>query len=434
MSGAFDWPPGGCCCEVSGYFDVWSNTVQPQPGDRRLVRYSSLREDAAVIKSDDPNSIDWFIEPEDATDLRQYLQTATGFPAFGNRVWVTKLYNVEQSAVGHLALYDTVTKQELFDAPNQALPRMTTYADDGPGFGTGGPHAGKGATSQTMVANWDTQFLTTVNDQGQVLRVAAGPGTAASGIVRCLAWRNWPDGAGVLTGRVMRGAISVASGQLIIANPQFVTPFGFDLMMYDSSPTHWAAVVKNVSTNVYSLIIDGVTVKTLNATYSGVTPGFGPFGEPHACHPHETLGDGWVGVPMLRTSGNALVDPAHPWYIQFYKDGAPSWSIVAPWPHLSAPPRIDHSGDRWIYINDLSNANGAGGISPTVFHSIPNRWKHDGSQSWRSGVLNGNTTIPDGRMPFAQIEIGYWGGTSTLAVVQNSAAIENALPLDFPPS
>lgn len=455
MSGAFDWSPGGCCCDGGGWFDLWSWDTLTTTGN--FVRHTTLRPNGRSLffDSDDPDAINWYMEPGGLPQVTSYGQTATGFPAFGPRVWVQAIRGAGSIGdTAHLILFDTVTRLPLFSLKTTFF---AFHESNWLGSALSGVQTAISAVSQTKMASYGgSGQLTTCDDAGNLVTVPAAqqwPGPFPHNpteSVLFFAKRNWPDGIGSRlngsTTSLIRGDVSVSGAFLRILDPQTVRSSStsqLSWVSYDSSPTQWAGVIREVAGAVtsYHLYIDGALVKTLTSPVAYV-PARGPFGEVHVCHPHEDegIGDGWVAVPELHTSSGAIVDPNKPWRIIFYKNGAQNWILSADWPaQKDYPPRVAASGDRWVYIDDQQTLFASHQVVHTI--PIPDHWKHDGSQHWRTGEMNAafTTTIPDNGgvggqfSPTTKLFPGYAGRTF-YSVVQNSAAIGNALPANFPPS
>lgn len=480
---AFDWSPGGCCCVESGWFDVWMTATQG-----KLERLTTLRPISGGnwnVTSAAAGQIDWFIPYVVPNQTPLVSTTATGFPAFGGRVWSIESRATPSSGT-YLACYDSVTRTQLFAVPwngkSGVLTPYTMFTQFNPGFNVNG----RFATSQTGAGDYDgASTLTTVSSTGVVTTTTGSPASVTTGpisnqvteTVNCFSWRNWPRGAGSRTRRVngqiveselFYGDIIATGSALTIINRQpavstAVNGTLYEWVAFDSSPTHWVGIV--IKRPPFSfpqpppkiqLIINFQLI--VEYDYIETAPGHssqsGPvryFGEPHVCHPHETLGDGWIAVPtlpyyQLPTTGSPIgiqEDPTHSWKIVFYKNGVESWRTPAQWPtstlppdqwnavqrEQAFPPQVHHSSDRWIYVDDLT-----WGKRSAV---IPDHFRHDGSASFRTGKFQANGTIlPDQFNPpnVGRIAVNFTPVLHFRSVVQNSSEIPGGLPLEWPPA
>ncbi len=225
----------------------------------------------------------------------------------------------------------------------------------------------------------------------------------------------------------------------------------FTLSAFDSSPYAWAALIQRdytqgviesapgtyaLSGPSYSktqLVINGTVVWSHTAGENFTTGDITGLRGLHVCHPHETLGDGWVAVTAAINEpyAEAGVNPSTQVFrIVVFKDGGEVWRS----PQMRAtgnsfqPPTISNSGDRWLYATYPETNS-----DPTY---IPyDHFRHDGSAMWKSGQLNaaGTDTIPDPHL-FSQQAFRYFPFSKSQAVVQNSSALGNGLPAEWPPN
>ncbi len=286
----------------------------------------------------------------------------------------------------------------------------------------------------------------------------------------CLAWRDAPIGAGSETivyaprspdlpypspaisvtneSRLYIGIVSVVGGKLTVAKNVVLESFDtieigegahnlpvttYRWVQFDQCYGHWAGVVERSivggptpSTSLL-VLIDGGIAKTFDLPGgSSSFPYADLVGSIHVCHPHETLGDGWVAVPVLTNT-----NPALPWEIIVYKDGSESWRMP-PMKDVFAPgrfrPFVSQSGDRWLYVPDLQNTE-------TSYHPF-DHFRHDGSAMWITGQLNpaGTDTLRDAHSPGAFGVQSWLTVLQGFAVVQNSNQLGHGLPLEWPPA
>jgi hypothetical protein len=222
---------------------------------------------------------------------------------------------------------------------------------------------------------------------------------------------------------------------------------------FDSSPTHWVGVVyKEIESYAicglngcgtpldcgeksYQLYIDGALVQEIKINDSTVgSIGQIFWGEPYVCHPHETLGDGWIAVPTKiyleypsDTHSGILADPSNPWRIIIYKDGQIAWEMPPDPKLVGLMPRIVQSSDRWLYVGgDPTRGMGDAEID---------HYRHDGALSFRTGQLQSDCTIvPDPHLlPTMFRPKGWIQVTKQTAVVQNSNDIPLTIPAIVPP-
>lgn len=485
---AFDWSPGGCCCEATkGWFDYFDNQLLGRNG-KVAVRHSTLRPYGATgtfgpnpisFNSADPTSgVDWFFPIDPSLNASQ-SPSAIGFPAFGTRWWQTEIRGTQGAFI---ILYDGAGNRpaEVLVWP---IPPSTgePYQDFGPTVGGFDPSilvTGRsqlnlsGACSQDLLVSYfENTFgidgvLSGIRPEGTGLHTLNAAGeytfqptpnghtrTVTSGSysvtnrVDSMAWRNAPkacgsensydSGTGYTTSRLYIGNVSVSNGTLQCDGETVMSASGnvndhssttFSWVCFDSSPTHWAGVILKSSalTNSLLLVVDGTVIRTHEAGDY--------YREVHVCHPHETLGDGWIAFsgmdytiyPCPNHPEGVLRDPAHPWTIIVYKDGAEKWRAPGQWP-VNYVPLVDWSSDRWLYVSDKTTDE----LPP---NPPKDHFKHDGSMYFRGGSLSvdGTTTISDPHVvsPFFGKE---WINVQRNgAIVQNSSAMPGTLPADFP--
>lgn len=140
MASAFDWSPGGCCCEPpGGCFDVYGivqtpngESASPHPGG--LTRYGVMWPD----RLETPPTLDltasgyhaknrtgWSIPPDVplANPSGHYsLGTLCGSPEKGDYVW--SIEKRSETVAQHVVLYDAAAKRELFAIPTDNTPAI----------------------------------------------------------------------------------------------------------------------------------------------------------------------------------------------------------------------------------------------------------------------------------------------------------------------
>lgn len=448
---------------MSGWFDVYFGTKAG-----KLTRLTTLRPITPNYpwdwSSDDLGAIDWSIPYFDANGSPTINGTFTGFPAFGGKVWTIE-NRFTPSSHRYVVQYDSLLRSIVSEVevpfafgtqPQMQVRALPLIVEQPAGILE---QTDRGATSQTTLAIYS---VSSSPPAGTLHLVTGGQYTTTSAAYRfttgnteqgvtCFAWRNWPRGAGYLKtvngfstsiSQLYIGDIIVQNGHLDLANKQIVISGSngttYDWLSFDSSDTHWAGAVRkfNELTQAASLLlmIDGQIITE--------TPYTGPsvaatgiqyaeanyYGEPHVCHPHETLGDGWVAIPTNSYTFSSG-DSSKRWEIVVYHNGVEAWRTGRLWPYVANnseqnhAPIVNHSSDRWLYVDNFDTQN--------YTSIIPDHWKHDGSQKWITGKLTaGGTTTLD------HITAGGVGRVQVnhnRAVVQNSIALGNSLPLDFPP-
>lgn len=464
--GAFNNSPGGCCCGTNaGFFDVFFWTKKAG----KLSRWTTLYQPGKLIgqwNSTDPGAIDWWIDYYDLSKFPIVNGAYNGLPANDRFVYTNETrYNSSNVAETFIVKYDSLNRSQVWaikvplgfgtTSPPLTRSHRAMWLDMLPGYAWS-PVSGSVTGSELVIYEAEIDrtgngTLHKVNDAGYSATPAKYKNTSVNEFfdldyVIAIAGRAWPRAAG---GRLQNpnsgnpqsdlfiGNADVANGRLVINNKQTVVSGTggviYSWVSFDATFSEWAGVVykwdRNSSTGSVLFLINGSIVKSIpyskgdpallgNAGIIAQLVGRDIVQQVHVCHPHEVISGTFVAFAVNKyyTEGGS---PSYVWEIDFYRDGQPSWKTgrIYPVAATTYPPFIVHSADRWLYIDNGERAG---------YHStIADHWRHDGSAKWQTGHLQ-----PDGTV--TPIVLGDNVLRFYDAVVQNSASLKNALPLEYP--
>lgn len=482
---ALNWSPGGCCCPADSLYDIYGipDYVVSTGHPLGLVRQPTMHPtDSFFDNSKDRASTDnWYIPTQDAVTVpADHFTIGTvvgGYETDREFVWALETRDGEY----YLVRYDAVAREEVFalwlgdttvvstsylDLLTHNNPNNSYSQDTLMGLCTvPGPETGFPFLSET-----DGRFVLQADGTWEALGYVNKNNVTTGEVISLFALRHFPWAAGedasglfICTAEdlVVNGTFGNFRRNFVVTDKTYVTGFvtADSWIHFDASPTNWAGVIRDTSSDEYSLVINDDIIFT---RYQGTD-----ISQPHVAHPHETLGDGWVIVGMKDysvepTSGSpsgTLADAALPYIGIAYHNGVEAWRT----PRRTFPVIPKTSSDRWLYMSGwqkttspLSTEMTGTVHSGSGYHaSGRSHWliKHDGSQAAACGTgfgsSNGvwpNTTIAGAAITVRHMfgRYGYGGGSGPdLYVaggtgkiyglhdcVKNSALVTGSLPAD----
>jgi len=426
MTAAFDWSPGGCCCKVPGFFDVYW-TGQTGLESQRLVRAPTMF--TPTVHDDSWTLIGWGI------DKSAVGAGANVVPAGAELVWSQEVRDGAPANATVMCLYDPVARQELLatNLPNTAPA----------GGGVINMLGGCSPTAAGQVFNKTVGFgLSAFQVAGDWHEVLASGGVRTGNFggvqqtfrVSQRALRHWPFWSCV-TAHSPLSPPPVFEWSIGELNPSADTieltvvysrqgTSGGQWVCFDHTPAGWAGVVSftDSSSMVHEvLLINGNEIedRIVPSGFPG-TRGFGDF-------MHVAYGSGEAIIARREGTTSS-------WRLRCYSgSGGLLWE--------SAPGGGDSqcwaSSDNWLYCF-VSGAIAAAMPNlqfPFVDDNGQRHWylvKRDGSQTVPMGTLNDNGTVTRWAEPGGIDENALIPGMESgrADVVHDSTLIEQSLPAD----
>jgi hypothetical protein len=374
MGSAFDWSPGGCCCTLPGWFDLYDSNLPAYIRNGEFVRVPVIGESDATA-DDSRAQINWSV-PSSIGPIDNSYNWGGQNPG-KEYVWRSEHSNTTQAS--YMALYDTAAQTELTRIVD------TLGISGGTTLGSENAHGGTGWNPDQIGTAGTTNFNGNIN-------VFSSNGTFTSTPINndptikinAMAPRNWPKTAATIQRDAQHlafviGDLDAVGGTLAITNQQtifeqsdivrgywaefdyFLGHWGGYLVYQLNGSSEWRArlYVDNVLINDLHCPTDspGSSTPIPRALWYNVHVGF----------PHETLGEGYVAVGTTMwqyyptyynssqrvppTDGIYADTYVRPRRVVIYKNGVEYWRSGK----ISVTTGFRYSSDRWLWL-EVDNA------------------------------------------------------------------------------
>ena len=424
--GAFDWSPGGCCCNVFRAYDFYG-TIRPQSGTDFYRVPSMYVHPATALDSSKLPPVDWKIPSANGTQV-SVNRTLVPVNQTGERVWSSESRNGSQLIV----LYDAVAKlqvaaifdsaanitlggcsenhagrilQSFTDPPGITVPTWEWSQVSNAGVRTSGT-LNNGGNFNWYARRYWPHFAATQNIGTPFLNRLVAPYHSTFYLGRLNTATNTIDKTNILAaGNTYR---SINSG----AMPGWSS--------FDQTEVGWGGVIAYTQSRDAPqvlherLFINGSEIEQVQASTDIFGPGHIAYSTGHFIIGRKTTTTTPEGFKLFcYSSGGAVV-----------------WSS----PECTAMPECFASSDRWLYCR-LPGVNAVDLQNVIIPWSGTTReyWliKRDGSQAVPMGTLiKSGPTI--GSWPDEVVSGIHpaWGSFPLFDVVHKSDLIGNSLPAD----